>query len=294
MKATPSILWVLGILLTTAQSQAADSGKPEPFTRMLWPRDAAARAEKTERLLPARGDGVDRLTDIAAPSFTVYPAAPGPEPGPAVLVFPGGGYEILAINKSGTEAVPWLNGLGLTAIVVKYRVPRQREAAFQDGQRALRLARQHAREWSIDPKAIGVLGFSAGGHLCARLSTDFANKNIPATDAADRESARPDFCLLIYPAYLQSKTPGEIAGELPVGPDTPPTFIVQTKDDHPYVAGTILYEKALKKAGVNVTFHLFDVGGHGYGLRPSKHPVSEWPKLGAQWMKERGILPTPR
>lgn len=296
MKTTHALPLALGILfLATMKAQAADPAKPEPFTKTLWPKAAAPGAEKKERLLPDRGDGVDRLTDITAPTLTVYPAVgQGPEPGPAVLVFPGGGYEILAINKEGTEIAAWLNRLGITAIVVKYRVPQNREGAFQDAQRAIRLVRHHAREWAIDPNAVGLIGFSAGGHLAARLSTDFAKRTYPDTDEADHQDARPDFCLLIYPAYLGSRTPGKVSEELPVASNTPPTFLVQTKDDRPYVAGTILYDEALKKAGVPSTFHLFDTGGHGYGLRPSTHPVAAWPGLCEPWLKAHARLRTPR
>jgi acetyl esterase/lipase len=254
-----------------------------PQSINLWPSDAGKVAE--EKVLPDKNDGVKRITDIQQASITPFRLAVPPEAvHPAVLVFPGGGYSILAIDKEGTEVAEWLNRNGFSAFVVKYRVPKNRDGAFADGQRAMRLVRLHAKEWRIDPKRIGVIGFSAGGHLCARLSTDFDKMAYQAVDEADKLSSRPDFSMLIYPAYLQTKE-AKVAPELPVSAKVPPTFIVQTKDDKGFVAGTILYDRALKAAGVPSTFHLYETGGHGYGLRPSANEVSKWPALAETWMK---------
>jgi acetyl esterase/lipase len=251
----------------------------------LWPADAGKVAE--EKVVAGRNDSVKRITNIHQATITPFRvAAPSDTVHPAVLVFPGGGYSILAIDKEGTEIADWLNGLGYAAFVVKYRVPKDREGAFADAQRAVRVVRQHAGEWSIDPKRIGVIGFSAGGHLCARLSTDFGRMAYQAVDETDKQECRPDFSMLIYPAYLQTKE-GKIAPELPVSAKVPPTFIVQTKDDKGFVPGTILYDQALKAAGVSSTFHLFETGGHGYGLRPSTNEVSKWPALAEEWLKGR-------
>ncbi len=251
----------------------------------LWPADAGKVAE--EKVVAGKNDSVKRITDIHQATITPFRVAVPPDVvHPAVLIFPGGGYSILAIDKEGTEIAEWLNRFGCSAFVVKYRVPNNREGAFADGQRAVRLVRQHAREWSIDPKRIGVIGFSAGGHLCARLSTDFGKMAYEAVDEADKLDCRPDFSMLIYPAYLGTKD-GKVAAELPVSAKVPLTFIVQTKDDKSFVQGTILYDQALKAAGVSSTFHLFETGGHGYGLRPSANEVSKWPALAEEWMKSR-------
>jgi acetyl esterase/lipase len=256
-----------------------------PQVLNLWPADAGKVAE--EKVVAGKDDSVKRITDIHQATITPFRVAVPPDGvHPAVLVFPGGGYSILAIDKEGTEIAQWLNRLGYSAFVVKYRVPKDREGALADAQRAVRLVRQHAKEWSIDPKRIGVIGFSAGGHLCARLSTDFARKAYEAVDEADKLDCRPDFSMLIYPAYLQTKD-GKIAPELPITAKVPPTFIVQTKDDKSYVPGTILYDQALKTAGVSSTFHLFENGGHGYGLRPSANEVSKWPALAEEWLKSQ-------
>jgi len=261
---------------------------PSPIIVKLW-QTAEDSTGLTENVLPSRGDNVRRITDIAEPSFTVYEVHKE-KPTAAVLIFPGGGYYYLTINKEGTEAADWLNSIGITAIVVKYRVPDNREAAFQDAQRAVRLVRYHAGEWNIDPKRVGIIGFSSGGHLSARLSTDFKNDSYASVDEADQETCKPDYCILIYPAYLMSKQTEKLADRLAVTSDVPPTFIVQTKDDNNYVAGTIAFDQALKTAGVSSTFHLFPDGGHGYGLRLSKFAVSGWPKLCEKWLKENKII----
>ncbi len=275
--------YLLFFILLTPFTRCPAQQAPKPLS--LWPADAGKVAE--EKVVAGKDDSVKRITDIHQATITPFRVAVPPDSvHPAVLVFPGGGYSILAIDKEGTEIAEWLNRLGYSAFVVKYRVPKDREGAFADGQRAVRLVRQHAREWNIDPKRIGVIGFSAGGHLCARLSTDFGRMAYEAVDEADKLDCRPDFSMLIYPAYLQTKE-GKIAPELPISAKMPPTFIVQTKDDKSYVPGTILYDQALKTAGVSSTFHLFDTGGHGYGLRPSANEVSKWPALAEEWLKSR-------
>jgi acetyl esterase/lipase len=252
----------------------------------LWPGRTAIDQETVQ---PDKGDGVIRLTDIANPSMAVFPAPPTSSPTPAVLVCPGGGYAKLAYNKEGTEVAAWLNTLGITVGVLKYRVPNDREGALADAQRAMGLLRHHAMKWHIDPSRIGVLGFSAGGHLAARTSTNYAARTYPAVDEADTLPCRPDFTILIYPAYIAegNYTP---APDIPVIKDTPPAFILQTQDDSSYINSSIAYYIALKDAGVPAELHLFPEGGHGYGLRPSENAVSGWPVLCARWLKTAGIL----
>jgi acetyl esterase/lipase len=280
---------VITLLCALIAYSVADAGLPDSIVMKLWPTVKSA-VVPTERALPSRGDGVRRITDITEPSLTVYRVGKADNPTAAVLVFPGGAYAYLAVSKEGTEIAAWLNSIGITAVVVKYRVPDKRQAAFMDGGRAMRLVRHHAGEWNIDPERVGVIGFSAGGHLSARLSTDFKNRIYVGLDSADLEKCRPDFCILVYPAYLMNTRTHKLANELPVTPDVPPIFIVQTKDDTNYVAGTIAYDQALRKVGVSSTFHLFPEGGHGYGLWPSKYAVSGWPKLCEEWLKENAII----
>ncbi len=271
----------------------------------LWPKGApgekSVRGEEKDTTTPqdhlVGGRPVIRIGNVTVPTITVYQPDKAKNTGAAVLVFPGGGYRILAIDLEGSEVCEWLSSIGITGILVKYRVPENPElpryaAPLEDAQRAVGIVRDHAREWHLDPEHIGVLGFSAGGHLAAVLSNNFEKRTYTPVDDSDRVSCRPAFVLLIYPAYLSVNDAGEkLAPELPVTKDTPPTFIVQTEDDQAFVEGSLLYYRALKKAKVPAEMHLFSTGGHGYGLRPSTEPVSGWPKLAEEWLRLRGILP---
>ena len=261
---------------------------PSPQTVVLWPRDAQSTDPvPAGTALASRGDDVLRITTVTKPTMTVYRATASTGTTPAVIVCPGGGYKLLAIDKEGSEIAQWLNSIGCTAAVLKYRVPNDRPAAFRDVQRAMGILRHRARDWGIDPRRIGIVGFSAGGHLAARLSTDNETRSYAAVDDADKASCRPDFTILVYPAYL-AENELDLASELTVTARTPPTFIVQTQDDKKHVTGSIAYYLALKKAGVPAELHLFPTGGHGYGLRPSKHAVSGWPALCRTWMESAG------
>ena len=237
-----------------------------------------------------RGDGVIRISDVENPTLALYPAPERSGASPAVLVCPGGGYSKLAYNKEGTEIAAWLNGLGFTAAVLKYRVPGNRDGALADAQRSLGLLRHNATRWNIDPKRIGVLGFSAGGHLSARLSTNWSERAYAPRDGADAVSCRPDFTVLVYPAYIGKKDLS-LAPEIGVDGETPPAFIVQTQDDTHYVDSSVVYFLALKGASVPAELHLYPEGGHGYGMRKSADAVSGWPALCARWFETIGVLP---
>jgi acetyl esterase/lipase len=241
------------------------------------------------------GRAVIRTGNVSEPSIAFYPAS-SHNSGATVIVFPGGGYRILALDLEGTEICEWLNSIGVNAAVVKYRVPEPKDVPryqepLQDAQRAISYIRSHAEEWHLDPKRIGVLGFSAGGHLAAMASTSFEKRTYEAQDKADEVSCRPDFAILIYPAYLATGDKLDtLAPEVLVKADTPPSFLVQTEDDPVHVETSLVYYKALKDAKVPAEMHLFNVGGHGYGMRPDPaKPVTEWPKLAEAWMKSRGI-----
>ena len=242
------------------------------------------------------GKSLIRLGNVSAPTLTLYRAPKEKDTGAAVIVFPGGGYNILALDLEGSEVCGWLNSIGVNCALLKYRVPARpggpRYAApLQDAQRAIGLVRYHAREWQIDPQRIGVLGFSAGGHLAAAASTNFDKRTYDAVDEADKVSCRPDFAVLIYPAYLTAKDDLKtLAPELPVRADTPPAFLAQTEDDPVHVECSMVYFKALKDAKVPAEMHIFSTGGHGYGLRPSSAKITTWPQLAAQWMESRGLL----
>jgi acetyl esterase/lipase len=268
-------------------------GLPEqiPIVQTLWPDKVRKTFPKLqETTQPDKGDGVIRVTDVNNPTLTLYLPENATTPLPVVLVFPGGGYNILAINKEGTEIAAWLNSIGVAAAVVKYRVPENRDGAFQDAQRAVRLVRQHAAKWNLDPARVGVMGFSAGGHLSACASTGFEETTYAEVDDADKQSCRPDFCILIYPAYLDNEKQDGVAPELHIAKDIPPTFIVHTLDDKRFITGSKLYARALKDAGVPCDYQVFETGGHGYGLRSEGHPVSVWPQRCEEWLKTQEIV----
>jgi acetyl esterase/lipase len=235
--------------------------------------------------------------------MTVY-SPKGKNTGAAVVVFPGGGYQILAIDLEGTEVCDWLTSQGITCVLLKYRVPGEGKLpksgpypdspeALEDAQRAVGLVRFHAAEWHIDPHKIGVLGFSAGGHLVAAMSTQFAHRLYPAVDAADKESCRPDFAVAIYPGHLWvDDNKFELNPNVPVTRQTPPTFLLQNEDDNvDGVNQSLVYYIALKNAGVPVEMHLYAQGGHAFGLRPTKLPVTGWPQLVETWLGTIRMLP---
>jgi acetyl esterase/lipase len=270
----------------------------------LWPTGAPGPAfapgpEKdmtTAKDRPTGGRPVLRIGNVTEPSVTFYPAPATHNSETTVVVFPGGGYRILALDLEGSEVCSWLNSIGVNAALVKYRVPEppgglRYAAPLQDAQRAIGYVRQHASDWHINPQRIGVLGFSAGGHLAALVSNDNAKRSYPAIDDADSVSCRPDFAILIYPAYLTANEDRvTLAPEIQPSAQTPPTFLVQTEDDPVHVESSLVYYGALTKLKVPAEMHLFSIGGHGYGLRPSANPVSHWPQLAESWMRGRDLI----
>lgn len=239
--------------------------------------------------------------------MTVYPPT-GANTGAAVVVFPGGGYRILAIDLEGTEVCDWLTSKGVTCVLLKYRVPKtgpsydpdckcminpKPSLALEDAQRTMGIVRAHAAEWHIDPHKIGVLGFSAGGHLAAAISNDYRRRIYPAVDAADHESCRPDFAVAIYPGHLwwPSSGPHGFNPDIKVTHDTPPTFLLQAETDTiDYVQQSLVYYTALSDSGVPTEMHLYTHGGHAFGLRRTKDPITEWPGLVEKWLRTIGIL----
>lgn len=235
-----------------------------------------------------------RLTNVSDPTITIYPAPEEVATGAAMVVCPGGGYEILAYDLEGTEICEWLNNLGITAVLLKYRVPRREglakhEAPLQDAQRAIGYVRANAEKLNIDPQRIGIMGFSAGAHLAAMASNNYDKRSYPEVDATDKVSSRPDFCLLVYPAYLDASN-FQLSPELKVTANTPPTMLIQAEDDKPYINSSLFYYYALKEAGVPAWIHLYSKGGHGYGLRDTGTMVNEWPDRAEDWFKEIGAI----
>ncbi|HKV64174.1 MAG TPA: alpha/beta hydrolase [Candidatus Acidoferrum sp.] len=302
----------------------------------LWPAavpDAQAvvgpeAAEMAKGLIA--GKSGEFVVNVSQPTMTVYSPS-GKNTGAAVVVFPGGGYLTLAIDLEGTEVCDWLTLKGITCVLLKYRVPDDKgypkparypksgpypesPMALEDAQRTMGLVRFHTAEWHIDPHKVGVLGFSAGGHLSAAISTHFAKRLYPAVDAADKESCRPDFAVVIYPGHLSLSAaewdakqgtkkfvvrhPAHAGKDLWLNPEipvtrlTPPTFLLQAEDDHvDNVDDSLAYYIALKKAAVPVEMHLYAQGGHAFGLRRTEFPITEWPQLVETWLGTIGMIP---
>ena len=275
------LAFVSGALLLPAQQVTLPlwpNGTPEP-----WHVDGPERDVTKPSDAKPGGRGVIRLADISKPTLAVYPAADSKNSAAAALVFPGGGYQRLAYDLEGTEVCDWLNSIGMTCVLVKYRVPVKQHypdsmVDLEDAQQAMRLTRAHASEWHIDPNRIGVIGFSAGGHLAAVLS------NHP-------DKARPDFAMLIYPAYLRdTSNPSKIAPSAQPSANTPPTFLVQAENDPVHEENALLYFQALKEVKVPAELHIFAEGGHGYGLRPTNLPVTHWPSYAETWLHTIHVL----
>ena len=253
---------------------------------------------------PMAGKPVITVTNVTRPTVTVY-APEGKNTGAAVLVIPGGGFQILAIDFEGTEVCDWLTSKGITCVLLKYRVPSEPYVwkcdcrphnlsvsmpSLQDVQRSIRLVRFHAVDWHIDPRKIGVLGFSAGGYLVAEISNKFERRLYTPVDAADKVSSRPDFAIPIYPGHLVTAD-GKLNPNVPVSSKTPPTFLVQAEDDDvDGIRQSLVYYAALAKAGAPVEMHLYEHGGHAFGLRRTKLPISDWPRLAEAWLRTIRIV----
>ena len=295
-------------LIIVAISASAQKPAWQPaaghLTLDLWPQGAPGAQPNsapevdttTSKDNMIAGKPLIRLGNVAKPTLTVYPPKQH-NTRAAIVVFPGGGYHILAIDLEGTEVCDWLNSAGITCILVKYRVPDsgpypKSSAALQDAQRAVGIARSHAAEWHIDAKRIGVLGFSAGAHLSAALSTHFEQRLYDPADDSDKASCRPDFAVIVYPGYLALSEQNYAANaEIHVTDKTPPTFIVQAEDDPVHAENATNYFLQLKQAKVPAELHIYADGGHGYGLRRTALPVTAWPLLVEKWLHTIKMMP---
>ena len=295
---------------------AADVWQPSPGHAQIpiWPRTPpddkpmpGPESVSTGHSLVA-GRPYRAILDVSLPTMTIY-APKGKNTGAAVVVLPGGGFEALAIDLEGTEVCDWLTSKGVTCVLLKYRVPSEPydpkcdcrpdgglvipTRSLADLQRTMGLVRLRAKEWHIDPHKVGVLGFSAGGYLAAEISTKYRQRLYAAVDAADKESARPDFAVLVYPGHLaRGRTDNTTLNpNVPVTPETPPAFLVQAEDDTTDgVNQSLAYYMALKKAGVPVEMHLYATGGHAFGLRRTALPITGWPRLVETWLHTIGML----
>lgn len=311
-------LIALGLLIASCLPVSADG----PQILSLWPGEIPGPAAKVsgpeadftkpdDKLIAGRR--IIKLGNVRPPEMHVFLPAKNMATGGAVLICPGGGYNILAWDLEGIEVAEWLNGIGFAAVVVKYRVPTREhgdalDAAgrmplkaagpLMDAQRALSLTRAHAAEWGIDPQRIGILGFSAGGETAALAALRGDVRAYAKIDAADEQSCAPAFALLIYPGGMVDRQTGLLKPHVAVSEKAPPMFFAMSQDDHAGVENCTRLFDALTRAKVPAELHIFPTGGHGYGLRPSSERVTQWPRLAAEWLAaialpQRATRPTP-
>jgi acetyl esterase/lipase len=301
------LIFALCIVFASSSLTAQTAWQPSPGHTQtpIWPGtvpDAQFGPPPNTEKVPEPGE----VDNVSRPTMTVY-SPKGRNTGAAVVVFPGGGYQVLAIDIEGMEVCDWLTSKGITCVLLKYRVPNtgphwderckcqmnpKAPMALEDAQRTMGLVRFHAAEYHIDPHKVGVLGFSAGGHLVTDISTHFDKRSYPAQDAADKESCRPDFAVALYPGHLWSSHRGfTLNPDVLVTRHTPPTFLVQAENDPvDSINNSLVYYRALKKAGVPVEMHLYAEGGHAFGLRPTKFPITRWPELVEMWLGTIGMI----
>ncbi len=290
---------LIAFTLTAVVPLFARSADPLPVLD-VWPK--AAPGEKgnvgEEKATTGKNGNVTSITNVSKPTLTIYRPAKDKNTGAAVVVAPGGGYNNLAWEHEGTMVGEWLQSIGVTGVVLKYRVPRRPDnpkgepplGALQDAQRAISMTRTKAKEWDVDPARVGMLGFSAGGHLTAWAATNSDKRAYDAIDDSDKVSCRPDFAVLIYPGGMVNRTSGELAPEIRVSKDTPPCFFALAYNDNGPLDGSLKMMSALKKAGVTAEMHVYSGGGHGFGMRAGEKPHTTWPKRCEEWMRTEGFL----
>ncbi len=237
------------------------------------------------KIIPGRKYQSYDYKNVSVPAIQIY-ALKSDKPTTAVIVCPGGAYSGLVYGKEGEDIANYLNSIGVSAFILKYRVSdkKDRDAAFNDIQRAIRLVRANAKKFNIDPDKIGVMGFSAGGHLSARASTSYSQNSYDPLDKIDEISAKPNFTILIYPAWIDNRKDYGLAKEFKVDAQTPTAFIVQAQNDTGLVNSSIAYYLALKEAGVDADLHLYSKGGHAYGLLQNGLPIDNWHKSLTDWL----------
>ncbi len=271
----------------------------DPTIINVWPGEAPGEPDgigEEENLPPRDGElPTLRLTNVTVPTLEIYRPSPDVDTGAAIVICPGGGHYVLAYDKEGTEVAEWLSAIGVTGIVLKYRVPareqdRRYRAAVQDAQRAMRVVRAHAHEWQIDPERIGILGFSAGGETAALTCLFHDQPQYEAVDEMDEASARPDFAALIYTGGLYDPDTGALRDYVQVNESTPPMFFAHAIDDNVHPENSILMCLALKQAGIPAEMHIYGSGGHGFGMRSSSSPSSTWPDRCEAWLHTIGVL----
>lgn len=289
----------IALILILAATSAFAADAPPTFD--VWPGAVPGETGNIgpEKFPDAIPKGVQKVGNVTKPTLTLYRPPKEKDTGAAIVICPGGGYNILAWDLEGTEVASWLNSIGVTGIILKYRVPVRpgvpKElrylAPLQDAQRSLSLVRSHAAEWGIDSNRIGILGFSAGGNLSAIACTNYDKRAYEPIDDADKLSCRPDFAVLCYPAWLVDDKTDELDPVIRVTPQTPPMFFVHAADDKIKADSSAVLYLALRHAGVSAELHIFAGGGHGFGLRPTTQPAAgTWPGLCEAWLRSRKFL----
>jgi acetyl esterase/lipase len=299
-------MFLAPMLACTLVSPAANAA--EPIVVDLWPGkppgDAGISGQETSRIHQSPLVGPTKLiTNVSKPTLTVYSPPRDKNTGTAMIICPGGGYWELYWELEGEEVAAWLNSQGMTGIILKYRCPRRageapREPASGpqlDAQRAISLVRSRAVEWGINPRRIGIVGFSAGGHLALATATGFAERKYPRIDAVDDVSCRPDFAVACYSGYLKARDKDEIRTGWRIPSDTPPVFLAHASDDRESYGGSlsensVVMYLALKRAGIPTELHVYATGDHDFGVRQNEKLPSSWPSLCVRWLRCQGLL----
>jgi acetyl esterase/lipase len=278
------------VVVATANIEAAD----QPPVLALWPAGAVPGEQGAIPAESIKGEqGKRQINNVSQPSITVFLPPKEKNTGAAIVIAPGGGYNILAIDHEGYDVAKWLNSIGVAGIVLKYRIPKRPEhpsRPLMDAQRAMSLVRANAEKWQIDPIRIGVMGFSAGGHLATVASTNYDKRAYESVDAADQISCRPDFSVFIYPGGIFQPGSDRLIPNIRITKDTPPAFLAVANDDRGSADQTVQLYLALKHAGVPAELHVFSAGGHGFGILKGKLPANQWPARLQEWLQVRKLL----
>lgn len=305
IRAVPTVVAALTSLAIAWSAVGA-----EPFIVSVWPGQppeesggiGPERTRQSPQLDRKRVEVTEQttlITDVTHPTLTVYRPPKDKDSGTAMLICPGGGYWDLYWQLEGEEVAAWLNSIGVTGIILKYRVPRRPDEPkgeparrpLQDAQRAVSLVRSRASEWGIHPERIGIVGFSAGGHLAVAAATSFDKRTYAPVDEVDKASCRPDFAVSVYPGFLKAREKDELWPGLRVPEGTPPIFLAHGGEDIiSSPENSVFMYLALRRAGVPAELHVYAGTAHDFGVRPSDRPYGSWTESLARWLRDRGLL----
>lgn len=275
---------ILFLILILTQITVAQTNK----SVHIWPNEVPNETEPKQEheISDNKTNRVTRISKVTDPNFLVFEPIKANKSKGAIIVCPGGAYNVLSINLEGSEVAQWLNSLGYTAFVLNYRVPQKQLGALNDIQRTIRIIRNDAAIYNIDPNKIGVLGFSAGGSLATRAATLFTTDSYKKTDAIDNISCKPNFAILIYPAYLDKGDNRSLTPEIKIAENAPPFFIFGSATDVNYRHSCTVMAAALYDNNIPVDLHMTQEGGHGFGLRPGNLAAKMWPRLAEDWLEK--------